>query len=326
MSVTGDEGQVTQAVTSDKEHVTGDRSQGPGRLVPDSRHSSLVTGHGSSDTRPPSPVTASIGKRLLRSTVIAAGYYGRYRHWPSLGVRILMYHRVNDEHPGDDLTVSTRRFAEHMEALAASGYRVVTLAAACRWLAGEGELELPVVVLTFDDGYADNFWNAWPVLQRYRLPATIFVATGLIDSDHRMSRYVGGGASDRMMTWVEVRELAASGLIEIGAHTVSHRELPGLSEAEASEEIVASRRMLDERLQRSALSFAYPRGAVNEVVRELVARAGFEIACTVRGGINQRGMDRLMLCRTGISGHDTVRDMLMKASGAFDWIHRFVRV
>jgi peptidoglycan/xylan/chitin deacetylase (PgdA/CDA1 family) len=208
-----------------------------------------------------------------------------------------------------------------MEALAASGYRVVTLGAACRWLTGDGELELPVVVLTFDDGYADNFWNAWPVLQQYRLPATIFVATGLIDSDRRMSRYIGGGAGDRMMTWVEVRELAASGLIEIGAHTVSHRELPGLPEAEAGEEIVASRRMLEERLQRTSASFAYPRGAVNETVRELVARAGFETACTVRGGINQRGMDRLMLCRTGISGHDTARDVLMKASGAFDWIH-----
>jgi len=265
-----------------------------------------------------------LAKRILRDTVIAAGYHGRYRHWPSLGVRILMYHRVNDERRGDDLTVSTRRFAEHMEALAASGYRVVTLEAAGRWLAGEGALELPVVVLTFDDGYADNFWNAWPVLQRYRLPATIFVATGLIDSDRRMSRYIGGGASDRMMSWVEVRELAASGLIEIGAHTVSHRELPGLSEMEAREEIVASKRTLEERLQRSAPSFVYPRGAVNGAVRELVARAGFETACTVRGGINRRGMDRLMLCRTGISGHDTVRDFLMKASGAFDWIHDLI--
>ena len=313
--MTGDKGQVIE----DREQGTGDRGQKTERRKQKAEGRSSVL-------CPLSSVTSVQTRRLLRATVLRAGYGVWHRHRRPDGVRILMYHRVNDERPQDDLTVTPRRFAEQMAALAEGGWNVVPLEAAVRWLAGEEAVPTPAVVLTFDDGYADNYRHAFPVLERHRFPATVFVASGFIGTDQRMPRYAAGGADDRMMTWEEVRALSASGLIEIGAHTVTHRELPGLDADTAGEEIVASKRQVEAAVGRRVTAFAYPRGAVNDSVRRLVEEAGFEAACTVRGGWNRPGADRLLLRRTGISGHDSLEDFRMKVAGAFDWLHRFVEV
>jgi peptidoglycan/xylan/chitin deacetylase (PgdA/CDA1 family)/CelD/BcsL family acetyltransferase involved in cellulose biosynthesis len=95
-------------------------------------------------------------------------------------VRILYFHRVNDE--GDPLfpAISTAQFEQAMRYIARQ-YRVVSLGEAVRRISQGGPPE-PVMALTFDDGYQDNYTKAFPVLQRYGLPATIFLTTGAVDS------------------------------------------------------------------------------------------------------------------------------------------------
>jgi peptidoglycan/xylan/chitin deacetylase (PgdA/CDA1 family) len=94
-------------------------------------------------------------------------------------VRILCYHRINDEHNPFFPAISTSSFERQMRFLA-SHYKVVSLAAAIEHLHG-GAAD-PVLVITFDDGYEDNYQNAFPILQRYGLPATVFLTTGSIDA------------------------------------------------------------------------------------------------------------------------------------------------
>ncbi len=112
--------------------------------------------------------------------------YGRLKRWLQrvtavcrAGVAILMYHRVHDATSGPSgLCVSRAHFTEHMEHLRRH-YSVLSLRKLAALLAG-GRLPERAVVLTFDDGYADNLWNAKPILARWDLPATVFVATGYV--------------------------------------------------------------------------------------------------------------------------------------------------
>jgi peptidoglycan/xylan/chitin deacetylase (PgdA/CDA1 family) len=95
--------------------------------------------------------------------------------------RIFYYHRVNDQNDRFFDAISTGHFEIHMRYLARN-YRVVSLAEANRHLES-GESTETVVAVTFDDGYRDNFECAYPILQRYGIPATVFLATGTLDSD-----------------------------------------------------------------------------------------------------------------------------------------------
>src|SRR6185437_16867850 len=92
--------------------------------------------------------------------------------------RILYYHRVNDEDDPFFHAISTQLFAQEMR-FVARHYKVVSLAELLRHL--ESDSTETVVAVTFDDGYQDNYLNAFPVLERYCIPATIFLTTGSMD-------------------------------------------------------------------------------------------------------------------------------------------------
>jgi peptidoglycan/xylan/chitin deacetylase (PgdA/CDA1 family) len=189
------------------------------------------------------------------------------------------------------------------------------------------------VVLTFDDGYADNFEQALPILEEFQVPATIFVSTGWVDTtdeawwdelerifllglghssgrprrelegaywaSHREIKGLpvserrrrlddlrriwdvppGGRASHRALSWEQVRRLARSPLITLGAHTVHHPQLSTQDRATQEQEIGESRRALESLTNQSIRVFSYPYGTRTDYDRnslELVRAAGFE--------------------------------------------------
>ena len=213
-------------------------------------------------------------------------------------VPILCYHRFG---PGNDkMVVSPANFAAQLDWLAANGYHVVRLEQLAGYLRGENPLPQRSVVITIDDGYESVHRHALPVLKKHGFAATLFVYTDFI------------GAGDAL-SWVQLRDLAASGLIDIQAHSKSHRKLidraPGDSDQQYRQwlevEARVPREMLEKRLPVKVKHYAFPYGDANEMVRDVLARQQYELAVTVNPGGNAFFAQPLMLKRTMIFGdHD----------------------
>lgn len=273
-------------------------------------------------TRPPRSPARRAARRLVAR---AAGLLAGRPAPPAL--RILMYHRVNDDHPGDRMSVRPAAFAEQLAQLSRAGRPVLGLAAALDALYGRANpLPQGAVCLTFDDGYHDNLEHAAPALERFGYSATIFLVTGRMRAAATIDRYDGCCDHDRALDWDEARELERRGHA-LGGHGRTHRELAGLDEASVREEVRGCREDLAAHLRRPADLFCYPRGSESPLVRHEVQEAGFSAAVTVYPGTNDPATPPLLLRRTEISGDDDVADFRLKLDGAFDaWHHLWQRL
>ena len=227
------------------------------------------------------------------------------------GVRIFGYHRVADA--DDVFAVSVDAFRKHMEALVASGVETVRLDAALALL------ERPVTgrfaCVTFDDGYKDNLDNAVPILRELGIPATIFVPTALIGPERGFHWYRDPPPS---LTWEEIDSLVQEGLVDVQAHSRTHRRLTALGEHEAWAEIEGSKRDLEKRLPYTVTSFCYPAGLCGSRETDMVLRAGYRGGVGTTAGVNPGGGNRSALRRTMIYWRDGVRDFEAKLEGLLD--------
>ena len=179
---------------------------------------------------------------------------------PRPGLFVLIYHRVGAGQDQEmDLPLADfRRQMLHLRRTRT----VVHLSAALNELAEGRRWTHDRVAVTFDDGYRDVHHRAWPVLRRLGLPFTLFLATGFLDGD--VPAPIRPGAADRgeppdPLTWDQVRDMTASGLAQVGSHSVTHREFDGIGAEEAERECRESRATLGERLGVEPDLFAYPR-------------------------------------------------------------------
>jgi peptidoglycan/xylan/chitin deacetylase (PgdA/CDA1 family) len=184
-------------------------------------------------------------------------------------VPVLNYHKVDDiDH---SLALTPAEFEEQISYLAANGYHAITPDQLIGYLKYGRCLPDKPVLITFDDGYADNYVNAYPILKKYGFTATIFLITDFI------------GADERFLTWEQVREMHKNGFV-FGSHTASHQPLTKLRPQDAAAELAGSAREIERRLGARPRYFAYPTGAYNLKVEELVRQAGYRAAFTVRYG------------------------------------------
>lgn len=184
---------------------------------------------------------------------------------------ILMYHYINDEEPFKSrLGVSPKSFEKQMRFLREHNYNILTLEELANLITQKNKIPLKTVVITFDDGYLDNYTNAFPILKKYNIPAAIFVVI------NRIGKRLG---HDDYMNWEQIRELSESGLITIGSHSMNH---PNLSEVESEDtlkyEIFESKKTLEETLKKRVDFFSYPFGGINTKARGLAVLAGYK-AC-----------------------------------------------
>jgi peptidoglycan/xylan/chitin deacetylase (PgdA/CDA1 family) len=193
----------------------------------------------------------------------------------SLRVPILVYHSVMPHHPGQSaeqraLDVADSVFVAQMRYLVDGGYHVVSFGALVDALEGRDTLPNRAVVITFDDGWENQYRHAFPILRRFRLTATFFVFTTPIGKD------------DKLMTWDQLRELQAAGMT-IGSHTRTHPVLPDYHAA-LHNEVVMSRADIAEHLGRAPDFFAYPFGEWDAESAAWARKAGYRAARTYRGG------------------------------------------
>jgi len=214
---------------------------------------------------------------------------------PRKAVSILAYHSI-----GRDpvfYAVTPEEFEKQMRYLKGE-YNVVSLDEIIDFVGGKKVLPKNSVAITFDDGYHDNYLNAYPILKKYGLPATIFIASGYIGKEMPLS-----GVRLRMLNLEEMREMSQNN-INFGAHTVSHQNLTEIDLEEAKSEILRSKCELEEKTGKKVEYFAYPKGRCNELIVNIVKSLGFKGAFAGRGLI-QRGDNLFMLKRIEIVNSDT---------------------
>ena len=218
---------------------------------------------------------------------------------------VLCYHRFDNVR--GKLSVSAATFAEQMEYLAANGYNVVALKDLPAILRGESPMPPRAVAITIDDGYRSTFEVAVPILTRYAFPATVFLYTD----------FAGLPAA---MTWSQMKELTASGLIDIQPHSKTHANLSLRRSNESDrnylerlrQEIDTPSNEIERRIGQPVYAFAYPYGDANEAVTAAIKRRSITLAFTVSPGGNAFYTYPLMIRRTMIYGEDRLADFRNK--------------
>lgn len=217
---------------------------------------------------------------------------------------ILMYHAFGaPQEPPSCYVIPGRHFARHLAWLRWMHYHVLDLE---EFLRHRREHSLPParsVIITIDDGYADNRTVAYPILRRYNVPATIFPVSAYVGDRNRWDS-TGELAGRPLLSWPQMREML-HGNVRFGAHTRRHIPLTTLAPHEARKEIEGSRRDLERALDRPILSFSYPHGRFDEVSEAAVERAGFLGACGSRNGVNEPVVPLYALRRLEVRGADS---------------------
>ncbi len=189
--------------------------------------------------------------------------------WPAGIVRvpILMYHYVSaNPNPGDKirkiLTVTPDAFAVQMAYLAQNDYTTITLDTLYSIFYGQITPPAKPIVLTFDDGYADFYLNAYPILRKYNFCAVSFIIVGAVGKGYYLS-------------WDQIRVLQSSGLIHFEAHTVTHPNLTKLNPKSLLSELQESKHILQEEIGQAVHFISYPYGRTNAAVINAARAAGF---------------------------------------------------
>ena len=240
----------------------------------------------------------------------ALGFSHRYAWWRRTlhyrHPRLLMYHMVSEPVPGasfNKLRVPPAEFERQLKWLKANGWQFAFLS----------ELAAPVapktVVLTFDDGYRDNYTAAHPLLVRYNAKATLFLVVDRFDRDWSRAKKPhhdsGELAAVPKLTDEDVRAMLASGAWELGAHTLTHPLLPALPAKQRREEIASAKDALERAFGVDVWAFAYPFGIFEDEDVAAVRQAGYRFAVTTRQGVSMDTQaDALTLKRVKVSGKD----------------------
>ena len=221
------------------------------------------------------------------SLLIVAGFI-QIRTAP--GIPVLNYHQVEPK-DGNPLTLWPEQFEAQMEYLAAEGYTTITIDEMMDALENGTSLPEKSVIITFDDGYADNYEYAYPILKKYGFKATIFL---IYDFTNTYPNY---------LTWDQVAEMKASGLIHFESHTMTHANLAELTSVdELRHEIADSHDLLSEKLGYDMHYIAYPGGRVNEEIERITSAAGYRGGFTVHYGLSTPAEGRYQMDRIPIFG------------------------
>lgn len=231
-----------------------------------------------------------------------------------LDIPVLMYHRVNPV-VIDRNTVHINNFKKQLAYLARNGYQTITFAQYTESMKGQGELPPKPVILTFDDGYADNYTYALPVLQEYNMKATVFVVTGGVG---RPCSWLREHECNQLMNWEQLTTWLEAGM-EIGGHTVNHPRLSRLTEKEIKYELETSKEVLERQLRTKVDFFCYPYGDFDDRVKTLAKETGYKGALAIFNGVSLSQEDLYAIPRVGISSRLPLWEFKLKVSR----LHRY---
>ncbi|MBI3341664.1 polysaccharide deacetylase family protein [Candidatus Curtissbacteria bacterium] len=212
----------------------------------------------------------------------------------SLRVPMLLYHYVEYvKDKGDtirqSLDIVPSLFDAQVTTLQAAGYTFITPSDLSQIMEGQMQVPTKPIMLTFDDGYRDFYTDVLPIIQKHNVRVVAYIVTGFLDKPNNLTRG-------------QLREIAASGLVEIGAHTVDHSSLGILNLKRVEFEVLESKTELEKILGVPITAFAYPNGSFDVVSIQVVRDAGFKTAVTTVPGINVTQQNLYILPRLRAGG------------------------
>jgi peptidoglycan/xylan/chitin deacetylase (PgdA/CDA1 family) len=227
---------------------------------------------------------------------IDPGWDGTLRR---LRVPVLMYHYISNP-PADadairlDLSVTPANFRKQLQWLRENGYETISPDELAGALLRGAKLPARPILLTFDDGYADAYTNAFPILQELGFTGTFFVVTGFLDE--------GGGA---YLTWDQAREMVEAGMY-VENHSRSHKDMRARSHDWLVDQIQVPQERIEKNIGIRPRYFCYPSGGYDDgTVRELRA-AGYMLAFTTADGTFAYTDNMLLVPRVRIRGSTTI--------------------
>jgi peptidoglycan/xylan/chitin deacetylase (PgdA/CDA1 family) len=240
-------------------------------------------------------------------------------------VPVLMYHHINP-HKGDMVTITPKVFEGQMEYLYRAGYRTLKIAELIAYINSGLTLTQKAVVVTFDDGWLDNYIYALPILKKYKINATIFLITnrvenasafnptisplklwgeqrgvtteGTIPTHEESKLLIKKGESHKVvLRWDLIKEMSDTGLIEFYSHTKSHAKCNSLSEKKLMEELKESREIIEKRLGTPCPYFCWPYGKYNGLAVNVAKKAGYKALFTTNHGVVEADSDPFAINR-----------------------------
>jgi peptidoglycan/xylan/chitin deacetylase (PgdA/CDA1 family) len=217
---------------------------------------------------------------------------------------VLAYHKI--DYPAEHIRIrgaftAPERFAKQLRYIKNHGFVFYTASELIEHYLNHGEFPPKAVALTLDDGWKDNYTNAFPILKDFGVKATIFLVPSCIGQV--TATVVGDGEQPREhLSREDILEMSQHG-IEFGSHSVNHKHLHQVSEDELKYEVEESKRQIEDLLQKSCKTFCYPAGFFNEEAKQAVEKAGYIAAFSTIYGDNER-LDLYALNRIEILRRD----------------------
>lgn len=237
--------------------------------------------------------SASVASETAQTVVAQATTQQQPQHIP-----VLNYHSITID-PGNRAVITPAKFEEQMLYLSKNGYHTLTLQQFIDYMDGT-TISLPKkpVLLTFDDGYADNYEHALPLLKQLNFHATLFVSPGTTEDGY-------------FLNWDQIKEMHEAGW-DIQPHGMTHPHLPKLSAKSQAFEISEAKRQIDEQLKINTTVFCYPFGEKNETTLKLLQEHGFRYAFTIDQGLTTRDQNRLLLKRLFVNGEESIEPWIAR--------------
>jgi len=199
-------------------------------------------------------------------------------------IPVICYHSINKDPSGKSpIIISPEKFRQHLQTIKDNGYTTLTMAQFNDYILGDKPVPEKSVLLTFDDGYMDNYTNAFPILKEFNMNATIFIISSYLDGDVYMSPS-------------NIKEMSDYG-IDIESHTVSHLRLSELSYEQQFNELKNSKQALENITGKPVISIAYPEGKYNEDTSKAVLETGYAMGFTIDRGYVGIGDNATLLSR-----------------------------
>ena len=205
----------------------------------------------------------------------------------NVGVPVLYYHSV-DPSEANEVIISPEKLREELTFIKDSGYTTLTMSELNDYILNNAPIPEKSIVITFDDGYADNYANAFPILKELDMKATIFVISNFTDND------------GYYMTSQQIKEMSDYG-IDIQSHTASHAHLNQLTYEEQLNELKTSKEKLESITEKPVISIAYPFGDYDDNTILASKEAGYSLSFNTNRGLSDRNDNPLTLNRIYVS-------------------------